>query len=110
MLVNPATFHEIDRAIHGSHPGTILKVLLPRTNLGILAQVPFGLGFLFVVVSAWFVRYWRHLQWVIAVPGLLSLAYPCLVLESPRWLVSRDNPDRARDIIREAARRNKVDK
>jgi OCT family organic cation transporter-like MFS transporter 4/5 len=78
-----------------------------RTKASVFAQVPFAVGFLYVVFLSWCFRSsWRTLQWVIALPNLLFLLFPFVLPESPRWLVSRGEGARALASIATAARSN----
>ena len=78
-----------------------------RTKAGVFAQVPFAVGFLYVVFLSWCLRSsWRTLQWVMALPNLIFLVFPLLLLESPRWLVSRGRGSVALHNITKASRLN----
>ena len=78
-----------------------------RTKVSVFAQVPFAVGFLYVVFLSWCLRSsWRTLQWVMAVPNLLFLVFPFILPESPRWLVSRGRATAALASIAAAARSN----
>ena len=81
-----------------------------RTKASVFAQVPFAVGFLFVVFLSWCLRSfsWRTLQWVIAAPNLLFLIFPLLLPESPRWLVSKGRGPAALASISKAAKSNNL--
>ena len=80
-----------------------------RTRASVFAQVPFAVGFLYVVALSWCLRSsWRTLQWVIAAPSLLFLIFPFLLPESPRWLVSKGRGPDALASITTAAKSNKL--
>jgi len=80
-----------------------------RTKVSVFAQVPFAVGFLYVVFISWCIRSsWRTLQWVIAGPNLIFLVIPFFVPESPRWLVSRGRCEDAITSIAKAAKSNKL--
>ena len=79
-----------------------------RTKASVFAQVPFAIGFLYVVFLSWSLRSssWRTLQWVIAAPNLLFLVFPLILPESPRWLVSKGRGMEALASIATAAKSN----
>ena len=81
-----------------------------RTKASVFAQVPFAVGFLYVVFLSWFLRSssWRTLQWVFAAPNLLFLLFPFLLPESPRWLVSQGRGKKALSSIATAAKSNNL--
>merc|ERR1712172_91017 len=80
-----------------------------RTKQSVFAQVPFAVGFLYVVFLSWCLRSsWRTLQWVIAAPNLLFLAFPLLLPESPRWLVSKGRGSAALASITTASNSNNL--
>ena len=81
-----------------------------RTKASVFAQVPFAVGFLYVVFLSWFLRSssWRTLQWVFAAPNLLFLLFPFLLPESPRWLVSQGRRKKALSSIATAAKSNNL--
>ena len=80
-----------------------------RTKASVFAQVPFAVGFLYVVFLSWCLRSsWRTLQWVIAAPNLLFLVFPFLLTESPRWLVSNGCGSAALASISTAAKSNNL--
>ena len=80
-----------------------------RTKASVFAQVPFAVGFLYVVFLSWCLRSsWRTLQWVIAAPNLLFLVFPLLLPESPRWLVSKGRGSAAVASITTAAKSNNL--
>jgi len=82
---------------------------LYRTKVGALAQVPFAIGFLYLVLISFAVRAdWRTLQWVLAAPNLMFLAIPWIIPESPRWLMSHGKNVKATEVIKRAARLNKL--
>ena len=83
-----------------------------RTKASVFAQVPFAVGFLYVVALSWCTRSssWRTLQWVIAAPNLLFLVFPLLLPESPRWLVSKGRGLAALASITTAAKSNNLPK
>ena len=80
-----------------------------RTKASVFAQVPFAVGFLYVVFLSWCLRSsWRTLQFVIAAPNLLFLVFPLLLPESPRWLVSKGRGSAALASITTAAKSNNL--
>ncbi|XP_048240247.1 organic cation transporter protein-like [Haliotis rufescens] len=62
----------------------------------------------FVVVAAYFIRKWQHLQLVLSTPTILFLTYYWFMPESPRWLISKKRYAKADAVIRHAAKVNKV--
>ena len=75
--------------------------------VAIAIEIPFALGELTFGIEAYFVRDWRTLQMVAFGPILaLALLWFCLP-ESPRWLMTVGQLEKARNIILKAAKLNK---
>ncbi|XP_017147449.1 organic cation transporter protein [Drosophila miranda] len=56
-----------------------------------------------------FIPNWRHLQLILSIPPLLFLGYFWIVPESVRWLLARNQREKAGVIIRRAAEVNRRD-
>ncbi|KAM9346797.1 solute carrier family 22 member 4-like [Symphorus nematophorus] len=66
-------------------------------------------GMMLLPGTAYFVRTWRHLSLIMAVPGLACIPLWWQVTESPRWLVSRGCLQEAELVLRSAALENRID-
>lgn len=58
-----------------------------------------SVGLAFLGTSAYFFTNWRHLQLMIMLPSLIVMSYMFLVPESPTWLVTMRQYERARKAI-----------
>ncbi|XP_023932333.1 organic cation transporter protein-like [Lingula anatina] len=58
----------------------------------------FSFGYFYIVLFAYFIKDWRHLNLALIVPGVLP--------ESFRWLLSRNRTEEAVDLIRAISRTN----
>ncbi|XP_078661280.1 organic cation transporter protein-like isoform X1 [Branchiostoma floridae x Branchiostoma belcheri] len=88
--------------------GTELVAPSMRTWTGTLIEIFFAIGFMLLALIAYFIRDWRTLQLVISVPNAVFLfAYP-LIIESPRWLLSKGRDEEVAAIIQKAAKVNGV--
>lgn len=79
-----------------------------RGTVGILTGLPWALGTMMWGGAAYLIRDWRWLQLAVSLPNLLILPALYLIDESPRWLIVRGLHDRAIQVLRKAARWNRV--
>ncbi|XP_035683223.1 organic cation transporter protein-like [Branchiostoma floridae] len=68
----------------------------------------FAIGFFVLSLLAYFLRTWRNLQLVQALIMYPLLCYWWVLPESPRWLISKQRFTAAKDVLKRAARINKV--
>ncbi|KAM3865961.1 solute carrier family 22 member 4-like [Diretmus argenteus] len=68
----------------------------------------FGIGYACLAFSAYFIRGWRMLIVVSAIPGFLYIPMWWVIPESPRWLLQRGRVEEAELVIRNAAKLNRV--
>ncbi|XP_068609638.1 solute carrier family 22 member 2-like [Brachionichthys hirsutus] len=78
-----------------------------RRTVGVIYQMFYSTGLLFLPLFAYFITDWRWLQVVITVPYFMFLVYYWLVPESPRWLISQNKKAKAVGIIKAMAKENK---
>ncbi|XP_068199507.1 solute carrier family 22 member 2-like [Antennarius striatus] len=79
-----------------------------RRTVGVIYQMFFSVGLLFLPLFAYFITDWRWLQVVITAPYIFFLVYYWLVPESPRWLLSQNKKAKAVVIIEAMAKENRV--
>lgn len=79
-----------------------------RTICGIMIEVPFAIGELYVTILAYFVRDWRTLQLCIGVPFFLLLLYLVKLPESVRWALAVGKTELASKTVKRMADFNKV--
>ncbi|XP_040206859.1 solute carrier family 22 member 2-like isoform X1 [Rana temporaria] len=78
-----------------------------RRTVGIVYQVAFTVGLLALAGAAYFINNWRWLQLAVTLPNFVFLTYCWFVPESPRWLLSQNQKDKANEIIKHIAKKNK---
>lgn len=70
------------------------KRIISSTALGLAIT----LGDLVLALVVWRVPYWRHFQLIIYCPGVLFLSYLYLLDESVRWLLTRGDKERVKEL------------
>ncbi|XP_062565693.1 organic cation transporter protein isoform X2 [Armigeres subalbatus] len=88
----------------------VMEIIGPkwRELFSVLYQIPFNLGHLTLAGFAYFLRDWHHLQFGVSIFSVLLLSYYWLVPESPRYLFTSGNTERAVEVLEKAAKRNKL--
>ncbi|KAK8381988.1 hypothetical protein O3P69_015172 [Scylla paramamosain] len=79
-----------------------------RGTVGILTGLPWALGTMAFGGVAYFIRDWRWLQLAVSLPNVLIFPALYFMDESPRWLIVRGRHDQAVQVLRKAARWNRV--
>ncbi|XP_062716935.1 organic cation transporter protein isoform X1 [Aedes albopictus] len=88
----------------------VMEIIGPkwRELFSVLYQIPFNLGHLTLAGFAYFLRDWHHLQFGLSIFSLLLVSYYWLVPESPRYLFTSGNTDKAVELLETAAKRNNL--
>ncbi|KAL3278180.1 hypothetical protein HHI36_013521 [Cryptolaemus montrouzieri] len=79
-----------------------------RAIIPILVQTPFGIGYSFMGVLAYYIRNWRQFQYTLSAISALFLWYIWLIPESPRWLFVKGRQMEGRRILEKAAKFNGI--
>ncbi|NXN99985.1 S22A3 protein, partial [Rhinopomastus cyanomelas] len=74
--------------------------------VGIVIQMFFSLGVMILPGIAYLVPTWQGIQLAISLPNFLFLLYYWVVPESPRWLLTRKQGEKALKILRRIAKHN----
>lgn len=77
-----------------------------RAVYGISYEFPFAIGFMSLAAIAYFLNNWRQLELFIILPCTAFISFYFLFPESPRWLLTRNNEDAARTIVKKICTRN----
>uniref|UniRef100_A0A3B2W7B3 Solute carrier family 22 (organic cation transporter), member 3 n=1 Tax=Mus musculus TaxID=10090 RepID=A0A3B2W7B3_MOUSE len=77
-----------------------------RRIVGIVIQMFFTLGIIILPGIAYFTPSWQGIQLAISLPSFLFLLYYWVVPESPRWLITRKQGEKALQILRRVAKCN----
>lgn len=64
-----------------------------------LIELSYILSYFTLPMIAYFLRDWRHLQWATSLPWVFVIFYYFLVPESPRWLITMGQKDKASKIL-----------
>ncbi|XP_063538656.1 organic cation transporter protein-like, partial [Cydia strobilella] len=80
-----------------------------RVTFSTICNMGFGIGGLVLPLLARLILYWRTLLRVMYFPGLLTIFLIYLLDESPRWLLVKGKKSAALEIIRNAAKMNKIE-
>ena len=76
------------------------------TLIGIAIEIPFAIGEMILGLEAYLIRDWKTLQMVAYAPLLALVVLWWLVPETPRWLLAAGKEDKAKEIIKKAAKVN----
>lgn len=79
-----------------------------REMSGIILNYFYAVGEAAVGLIAWLCHDWITLQLLVSVPPLLFFVYYWMVPESVRWLIARNDIDKAGKIVKKAANVNGV--
>ncbi|KAI5643552.1 major facilitator superfamily domain-containing protein [Phthorimaea operculella] len=94
-------------------PAYILMIEMVAYEKRVLAKVicatASSIGYFIIPFIAWLFPYWRHMLLVFFGPAVFFLSYIFLLDESPRWLLSKGNKDKAIVILEKTARISKVE-
>ncbi|XP_034478926.1 organic cation transporter protein [Drosophila innubila] len=77
-----------------------------RELTSIVLNYFYAVGEALVGLAAWLLTNWKHLQYALSIPPLFFVVYFWLVPESVRWLLARNEHEKAGAIIRRAAHVN----
>uniref|UniRef100_A0A8D0GBF6 Major facilitator superfamily (MFS) profile domain-containing protein n=1 Tax=Sphenodon punctatus TaxID=8508 RepID=A0A8D0GBF6_SPHPU len=77
-----------------------------RRTVGILYQAAFTVGLVILSGVAYVIPHWRWLQLAVTLPSFLLLFYYWCLPESPRWLISQRQNDKAMKIVDNIAKKN----
>lgn len=80
-----------------------------REMSGIVLNYFYAVGEAAVGVIAWLCHDWVTLQLIVSVPPLIFFAYYWMVPESVRWLIARNDIEKAKKVVMKAARINGVE-
>ncbi|KAM6906976.1 organic cation/carnitine transporter 2-like isoform 1-T2 [Xenentodon cancila] len=69
----------------------------------------FAVGYMLLPLLAFFIRDWRMLLLSLVLPGCLCMPFWWFIPESPRWLLSQGRVEEAETVIRNAAKKNKIE-
>lgn len=85
----------------------ILEVTGPqkRELVTSLINIPLTVGEMIMPLFAYYLRSWNTFSLGIAIPNLLFLVYFFLVPESPKWLISTGQMEKASEIMTRVAKR-----
>ncbi|KAJ9577167.1 hypothetical protein L9F63_006289, partial [Diploptera punctata] len=70
---------------------TLLVEVFPlrlRTAVGVVLELYWTGGLVYLASASYFIPHWRTLQLVLSIPTAITVLYVCLVPESPRWLAT----------------------
>ncbi|PIK51480.1 putative organic cation transporter protein isoform X2 [Apostichopus japonicus] len=89
----------------------LLELFAPdkRSVAGAIDNVFWGVGVTLLAPIAYFLKGWRLFTVIISLPCLLAIPLWFFVVESPRWLLSRDRKDDAVAVLRKIEKFNKVE-
>ncbi|XP_045198044.2 organic cation transporter protein-like [Mercenaria mercenaria] len=77
-----------------------------RLWTGTIIHATFSIGQVILAGVGYYIRDWRKLELVLAIPNVVYLTYYWLIPESPRWLLSKGRTEEAEDVLRSAAKVN----
>lgn len=79
-----------------------------RALLALLEQLPFAIGYMILPGLAYFLREWNTLQLSFGLLSLGLIVYYWILPESPRWLATKGQTDRAIECLYKIAAVNRL--
>ncbi|CAH2084663.1 unnamed protein product [Euphydryas editha] len=73
-----------------------------------LIELSYILSYFTLPIIAYFLRDWRQLQWATSLPWVFVILYYFLVPESPRWLITMGQKEKATEILTYIAKKNNM--
>ncbi|NXK47649.1 S22A2 protein, partial [Chauna torquata] len=92
--------------IYGTLPAEFVGLSFWRT-VGLTYQLAFPVGLLILTAVADVLPHWRWLQLAITLPSFFFLLYHWCLPESPRWLITQKQNDKAMEVTKRMAKGNK---
>ncbi|CAH0399568.1 unnamed protein product [Chilo suppressalis] len=83
--------------------------LKQRVIVSAMCNMTFVIGVVLIGLLAWFVENWRIYVMILYSPALVVLLYIWFMNESGRWLLSKGRRDEAVEVLKKAAKINKLD-
>ncbi|CAG9790805.1 unnamed protein product [Diatraea saccharalis] len=107
--------HFIEAALGGGlYPSAYVFIvelvgLKQRVIVSAMCNMTFVIGVVLIALLAWFVENWRTYVMILYSPAVIVLLYIWFMNESGRWLLSKGRKDEAVEVLKKAAKINKLD-
>lgn len=71
-----------------------------RTAVGVVLELYWALGLVYLAGASYYIPNWRSLQLVLSIPTAATLLYVCIVPESARWLSTNGKIEEAQKVLK----------
>ena len=89
---------------------SVLECMGPkhRSDIYLISGLGWLVGYCIIPFIAYFIRDFRYMHWAIVCPLICMVFWLYFLTESPRWLITSGNTEKAERVLRDIVRQNNL--